>query len=239
MAGGHYIALSGMRTRLFQLYRLADEIANANTAGYKGERVSDSEARRPAFDAALESAIDVSPGGRRLDVRSGNVIDTGRDLDVAIGGTGYLSVQTQAGTRYTRNGHFTRQTDGTLTTTDGAVVMGTDGPLTLGPGEVHFDADGTVRTGKTIAGHLAIVEFDHPEQLVREGGALLKADGVSATPTTAATVHGGSLEESNVSVVERIAELTHVSRSFEALQKAVSVMMNDVDGRSIDLLGRR
>lgn len=239
MSGGYYIALSGMRTRLDQLDRLADEIANAGTAGYKGERTGYVNAPREAFDQALATAIDVSTGSKSLDTRPGDVIDTGRDLDLAVGGDGFLTVQTPDGTRYTRNGHLMRSTDGMLTTQDGSVVLGTSGPIKLGPGEISFDKDGTVKAGKTIAGKLAIVHFDNPKQLARQGGSLLRADGMEAKPIAAADVHGGSLEESNVSTSERIAELTNVARTFEALQKAISVMLNDVDGRTIDSLGRR
>lgn len=239
MPGGHYIALSGMRTRLDQLDRLADEIANSGTAGYKGERSGYVNAPRDAFDQALATAIDVSTGSRSLDTRPGDVIDTGRDLDIAVGGDGYLSVQTAEGTRYTRNGHLMRSTDGTLTTQDGSVVLGTSGPIKLGPGEISFEKDGTVMAGKTVAGKLAIVHFDNPKQLSRQGGALLRAEGMEAKPTASPDVHGGSLEESNVSTVERIAELTNVARTFQALQKAISVMLNDVDGRTIDSFGRR
>ena len=118
--------------------------------------------------------------------------------------------------------------------------MGDEGPIKLGVGKVQFDDDGTVRAGATVAGKLAIVEFDNARTLVREGAAMLRADGAT-TPTPVATpeVHGGSLENSNVSMVERMAELTSVARTFEALQKAVSVMMNDIDGRTIDSLGKR
>jgi flagellar basal body rod protein FlgG len=237
--GGYYIALSGMRARLDQLDRLADEIANAGTAGYKGERSGYVNAPRDAFDQALATAIDVSTGPRSLDVRPGEVVDTGRDLDIALGGSGFLTVETPAGPRYTRNGHLSRATDGTLTTADGAVVMGTEGPIKLGIGEVHFEKDGTVRAGKTIAGRLAIVDFDNARTLTREGSALLRAEGMTPKPIEHPEVFEGSLENSNVSTVERMAELTSVARTFEALQKAVSVMLNDVDGRTIDSLGKR
>jgi flagellar basal-body rod protein FlgF len=240
VSGGYYIALSGMRTRLDQLDRLADEIANASTAGYKGERSGYVNAPRDTFDQTLATAIDVSTGSRSLDVRPGDVVDTGRDLDIALGGAGFLTVQTPQGTRYTRNGHLMRTTDGTLTTADGALVMGDKGPIKLGAGEVHFDEDGTVRAGATVAGKLAIVEFDNARTLVREGAALLRGDGTTApTAVKIPEVHGGSLENSNVSTVERMAELTTVARTFEALQKAISVMLNDVDGRTIDSLGRK
>lgn len=241
MAGGYYVALSGMRTRIDDLDRLADEIANASTAGFKGERTGSAEARRESFAAALETAIDVSTGNRRLDARAGVVASTGRDLDVAIEGDGFLTVQTGAGVRYTRNGHLQRGADGTLTTEDGAVVLGDNGPLQLGEGPVAIDRDGTVRAGGEIAGRLALVRFTDPGQLAREGGgSLLRAPEAARTAAIEQpSLQVGALEQSNVSVVERVAELTSVSRSFEALQRAVSVLMNDVDGRTIDALGRR
>ena len=65
--------------------------------------------------------------------------------------------------------------------------------------------------------------------------------GRASTPTEVedARIFGGSLEQSNVSVVDRMAELTEVSRDFEALQKGISVLMNDIDGRAITELGRK
>jgi flagellar basal-body rod protein FlgF len=241
MSGGQYIALSGMRTRLDQLDRLAADIANAGTAGYKAEHSSHLEADRPVFDAALQSAIDVTTGGRRLDVTAGAVDSTGRDLDVALDGQGFFTVQTPAGMRYTRNGHFSKDAAGLLVTTEGGVVQGANGPLTLGPGKVQVDPDGTVRAGETVAGRLAVVQFADPGQLVREGGATLRSDAAPPVPVPAAqvSIRSGAIEQSNVSVVERVAELTSVSRSFEALQKAVSVMMNDVYGQAIAQLGKR
>ena len=115
MAGSQYIALSGMRSRLDELDRLSADIANAGTAGYKTERTTDAQADRPRFDAVLQTAIDVTPGGRRLDVTPGAINGTGRDLDLAIEGPGFFVVETPGGTRYTRNGHFARTTEGTLT----------------------------------------------------------------------------------------------------------------------------
>jgi flagellar basal body rod protein FlgG len=229
-----------MRARLDQLDRLADEIANAGTAGFKGERSGYVNAPRESFDQALATAIDVSTGTRMLDVRPGEVVDTGRDLDIALGGSGFLTIDTPAGPRYTRNGHLMRSTDGALTTADGAPVMGEKGPIKLGVGEVHFDKDGTVRAGNTVAGKLAIVNFENPQTLSREGSALLRAgEGMTPAPIEHPEVFPGSLENSNVSTVERMAELTSLARTFEALQKAIAVMLNDVDGRTIDSLGRK
>jgi flagellar basal body rod protein FlgG len=238
MAGSQYIALSGMRSRLDQLDRLAADIANVGTAGYKSERTADAQADRPQFNTVLQSAIDVTTGQRRLDVTPGTLAPTGRDLDFALDGNGFFVVDTPAGPRYTRNGHFSRASDGTLTTDDGAAVLGADGPIRLGSGEVAVDPDGTIRTGGTVAGKLKIVTFDNPAGLSAEGGAKLRADAAGPRDVAQPNVRGGSLEQSNVSLVDRVAELTGVTRSFEALQKAMSLMMNDVDGRAIDQLGR-
>lgn len=238
MAGGHYVALSGMRTRLDELDRLASDLANVGTAGYKAERTGLRNVPRPAFDRALDTAIDASLGERKLDVRPGAIEPTGRTLDVAIEGDGYLVVDTAAGPRYTRNGHLSRGPGGTLVTADGATVRGAEGPLTVGDGAIAIDSDGTVVHDGVTVGRLAVVRFANPGALRRETGALLRTD-EAPTPVAAPTIRTGSLEQANVSVVDRVAELTSVNRSFQALQKAVSVLMNDVDGRAIDSFGRR
>ena len=237
MSGGSYVALSGMHTRLEQLDRLSTDIANASTPGYKMTRTSNSVSSRPQFDKVLESAIDVTTGGRRLDVSAGSVNPTGRDLDVALEGWGFFVVETPAGTRYTRNGHFVRSPEGLLATEGGGIVQGTDGPIEFGPGKVVFKEDGTLRVGATVAGTLAVVNFADPGKLVSEGS-MLRADGLAQQEVGPIAIRGGALEESNVTVVVRIAELTDVMRGFEALQKAITIE-GQSDSKAMDILGRR
>jgi flagellar basal body rod protein FlgG len=239
MAGGAYVALSGLRARSQHLDRLAADIANGSTSGYKAQRGTTSAAERPVFDRALQSAIDVADGPDKYDFRAGTFAATGRDLDFAIEGKGFFVLQTDAGPRYTRNGHFDRSVDGTLVTEDGAVVAGESGPIKLGPGAISIDTDGTVRAGSTVAGRLQMVDFPDYEQLTREGGARFRAKDPSAAVASTGLLRSGALEKSNVAMVERIAEMTEVSRIFEALQKGVTVLMNDIDGKAISELGRR
>jgi len=239
MAGGAYVALSGLRSRADHLERLAADIANAGTSGYKAERGTTSAAERPTFDRMLESAIDVAPGPSQLDFQSGVLIPTGRDLDVALRGKGFFQIDTAAGPRYTRNGAFERRADGTLITSDGSVVAGESGPIKLGPGTIGIGQDGTVKAGSAVAGKLKIVDFSDYGQLAREGAARFRADNANQVAATGTLVEGASLEKSNVLVVDRIAELTEVTRTFEALQRGVGLLMNDVDGRAISELGRR
>jgi len=238
-SGSHYIALSGLRARVDELDRLSADIANIGTAGYKGERDTTAAAERSAFDRTLMSAIDTTHGGRRLDMADGGMAPTGRALDLAIDGKGFFVIDTPNGPRYTRNGHFTVDADRKLVTDDGQAVLGADGPITLAEGEIRVDADGSIWTDTTKAGRLSIVTFDDPGLLGRDHGSRLRADGQTAVPMETPVVRGGTLETSNVSVAERLAQLTTVSRGFEALQKSISMMLNDVDGRAIDSLGRR
>jgi flagellar basal-body rod protein FlgF len=240
MAGGAYVALSGLRARADHLDRLASDIANAGTSGYKAERGTTSAAERPAFDRMLQSAIDVAPGPERYDFRNGSIASTGRELDAALEGPGFFVVQTDAGPRYTRNGHFERAADGTLVTEDGLAVLGEKGPITLGTGALKIDEDGTVRSGASVSGKLQVVTFADDAAFGREGNSRFRAtDAATSAPAKGTAVRGGALEKSNVSMVERIAELTEVTRTFEALQKGVSMLMNDIDGRAITELGKR
>jgi flagellar basal body rod protein FlgG len=241
MSGSQYIALSGLRARVDELDRIATDLANIGTAGYKGERQARIAAERASWDASLASAIDTTLGETRIDTRDGAMAPTGRPLDLALDGGGFFVIETSAGDRYTRNGHFTLDSERRLVTEDGHAVKGADGPLVIGQreGDLNVDADGTIWNGVTQVGRLAVVEFVDPGRMTREQGTLLGAGGQAATDAAAPIVRSGSLEQSNVSVADRLAAITSVSRGYEALQKSISLLMNEVDGRAIDLLGRR
>jgi flagellar basal body rod protein FlgG len=230
-----------MRARLEELDRLAADLANVSTAGYKTERTGTFMVERDQFASELDSAVDVVSGVSRTDFRPGTVATTGRDLDVAIEGNGFFVVQTPAGERYTRNGAFTRRGDGVLTTAAGEPVLGDDGgEITLNPGPVSVGQDGTIRSGNAVAGQLRVVTFESPKDLIRESGARFKAI-AGANPQDAEGVRllGGSLEQSNVSVVDVMARLTDLSRNFESLQRGVSTFNNELDARAISELTRR
>ena len=241
MAGGTYAALSGLRTRLEQLDRLASDIANAKTAGYKSERVTTNVATRPDFGQTLQAAVDVTPGPGHLDFRPGSMERTGRDLDLAVEGRGFFVVDTDQGPRYTRNGNFSLSADGTVTTADGFPVQTTRGALKVGThsGPISVADDGTVSVGALTAGKLRIVDFGEYSQLQREDMGRFRAPAV-ATPSEAdGTARSGVLEASNVSVVDRMVALTGVSRGFEALQRGMNILSTELDGRAITELGRR
>lgn len=240
MSGGMYVALSGMRARTAQLDRVAADLANLGTSGYKAERGSSMPAERPFFQGALDSAVDVVSGPARVDFTPGTLTSTGRDLDCAIDGRGFFVLQTPAGPRYTRNGHFTRSASGDLAADDGSCVLGQNGArIPIGDGKVVVEADGSVRVNGTEAGRLHIVDFADTTGLTREKGERFGGPALTDARETTAQVRAGVIEGSNVSTVERVAQMTQISRSFEALNRGISVLMNDLDGRAISELGRK
>ncbi len=240
MAGGIYAALSGLQARTGRLDRLAADIANAGTTGYKSETSTTMAAERSTFATMLESAVDVVTPGSGNDFRTGAIAPTGRDLDIAIDGPGFFAIETPGGVLYTRNGHFTRSVDGTLTAQDGSPVAGESGPIRLPAGEVKVASDGTIKVGKAAVGKLRLVTFEDLDKLERIDGVRFQApDGVTADPAAGSTVMGGALEQSNVSLPLRMAQLADTARGFEVLQRGISVLMNDMEGRAIVELGRR
>jgi flagellar basal-body rod protein FlgF len=239
MPGGAFSALTGMRSRLEDLDRLAVDLANVSTAGYKTERLAKQFVDRSEFGQMLEAAVDVVTTGTKIDFRPGTIATTGRDLDVAIDGRGFFEVETERGTRYTRNGSFHRRADGLLTTAEGEPILGQGGQITLGAGPVKVGVDGTIRTGGAVVGRLRIVEFESEKDLVRESGSRFRALTGAEPEEVDGRVIGGAIEQSNVSVVESMAALTELSRGFEALQRGVSTLMNDLDSRAISELMRK
>src|SRR5215475_8068750 len=119
MADGAYVALNGLRTRMAELDRLAADLSNVGTAGYKGEQTSTYGADRLTFDSIMQKATDPTIGQQKIDFAQGEISPTGRDLDFAIERNGFFAVQTPSGVRYTQNGSFERRLDGALVTTDG------------------------------------------------------------------------------------------------------------------------
>ena len=102
-----------------------------------------------------------------------------------------------------------------------------------------MDEDGTIRAGGTVAGKLKVVDFaDYTGLRREEHGRFIYVGSQQAQASTAA-VRNNSLEGSNVSAIDGMVQLTDLKRAFEGLQRGLTVLFNDVDGRAITELGRR
>jgi flagellar basal body rod protein FlgG len=173
-----------MQSRMAELDRIAADLANVGTAGYKTERTATFAAERD-FAMALQSAVDVAAGGTRTDLRPGAIASTGRTLDVAIDGEGFFAIETAHGVRYTRSGNFTRRADGVLSTVDGEPVLDAERQrLTLGAGTLAIGPDGTIQVGEAPAGRIQVWRIEERD-LVRETGSRFRAV-AGATPVPSA-----------------------------------------------------
>src|SRR5579885_83443 len=182
MDSGYYAACTALKTQSNALELVANNVANVNTSGYRGQI--------PSFESVLvenERSLATNGwsrllnqfsvlNGAHLDLREGNLERTGNPLDFALKEPGFFAVQTKAGTLYTRNGSFHVSSSGQLVTSAGDAVLGTAGPVTLPQNsEPSISSDGTISVGGAVAGKLRIVEFPPGTQISAVGGSYYSA----------------------------------------------------------------
>jgi flagellar basal-body rod protein FlgG len=234
-----------MRAQSDALDILSNNLANANTAGFKEEKaffsLLDQSLHPSGEPQAMGIAINSSVlAGKALNMSEGSLSLTGRELDIAIAGIGFLVVDTPQGIRYTRNGSLHLNAQSVLTTSENFPVLGISGKkITLGPGKIQISNNGQVSLENTQVDRLKIVTFDDLSTLEKQGNSLFVARGApnSEKPSDAA-IQSGYLEQSNVNTVSSIVQMVQTLRHFEAIQKSVSLLMNDINSKAIEKLGR-
>lgn len=223
------IGLSRQMTLKRQLDVIANNVANVNTTGYKSdqslfEEYLNSGAHEDNFKGPGRLVSFVLDRGTYRDFSQGPLTKTSDPLDVAIDGKGFLTVQTEGGDRYTRDGNLQLNNQGQLVTDNGDLVLGTGGPITFQPTDhdINIAPDGTITvlegtaTTDTIRGKLQVVSFANPQALQKQGSNLYAATNPDdAQPDLTSTVRQGYLEKSNVSAVSEMSQLIQVSRAYE------------------------
>lgn len=218
-----YIILSRLGAQLRATQVLANNVANADTPGFRAERT--------VFAQHLERQRDVA--GRKADrevayaldratwrdTTPGPVTVTGNPLDVAIGGDGFFAVETPRGERYTRAGRFLLDADRRLTDAEGNAVLGTESmPIVFAASDtrIEIQGDGTIRSENGVVGRLRVVRFEDPQRLEAEGARLFAAgDGQQPVPVERPALTQGAVEGSNVSAIQEITRLTAELREFQ------------------------
>ena len=237
MENSLFIALSRQMTVKRQLETVANNLANANTSGFKAERLMFVEylQKNPDpkqsmyFVQDLASARDNSPGDMK---------NTGNPLDFAVQGPGWFVVQTPNGAyRYTRDGHFRLNAQGLLITRDGFPVMGEgDTPIAFQQNDqnITVTGDGTVKANDQIRGKIKLVEFANLYRMQKVAGNLYSA-GTAPQAATKSSVLQGMIEGSNVKPVLEIAEMMRVLHSYQGAAQFIQ-QEDDRERNAIDRL---
>jgi len=218
-----YIAMSGAKHALNQQAATAHNLANVSTTGFRAEL--NAFRALPVQGEGLPTRVFVTDSTVGADFTPGVLQETGRDLDVAIEGQGWIAVQMPDGTEaYTRNGSLQMNANGQLQTRNGLNVMGDAGPLAIPPdGIVTVARDGppstvpthTIPNASAIPGPIKLV--NPPEQnLAKYGDGLFRLkDGNPAPADANVKLTSGFLEGSNVNVVEALVGMIDQARAFE------------------------
>lgn len=230
MIRGFYTAASGLISAARRMEVVTNNLANAQTTGFKQERTGAS-----AFDQQL--VMQLALGGDpaqvgplmlsdqasepELDFTQGALRATERDLDLAIEGPAFFAVRTADGIRYTRDGSFTRGAQGMLLTQTGGLVLGENGPLEVPPGRLDIRTDGTVLVDEAPVGKLRLVEFRPDQTLKRVGDNQFapRDEGVQPALSSGSVVHHRFLEGSNVDLTATLTTSIELQRAYEANQR--------------------
>lgn len=245
MNNGIYSALAGLVARAQDFEIVSNNLANASSPGYRGQRsFFETLAAEPsaAEDSALNPPRFGILGGAYLDGRAGHHETTGNPLDLALEGPGYFVVRSAQGLRYTRNGQFHMNQRNELVTSAGDLVMGDQGAIQLPPGPVTISPAGMISAPGGIAGQLRIVEFPVSARLRPEGGSYLAPGGgaseASAEAAVRTTLRQGSLEASNINPVEGTVALVTLQRQTEMLERALNIFHSEFNRVAVEELPR-
>lgn len=219
------MAAGGLRARMQALDMLSNNLANANTTGFKLDREFYSLFTGNADGADSEGAAQIpNVKSKWTDFSQGTLNVTKNPLDLALTGPGFFTINGPNGPLYTRNGSFTLSNTGVITTADGYPVAGAGGAQiqTLSRAPIEVDSKGVIHQGQSQIGQLQIAEFKDPQVLSKIGNSYFVNSNPSVQPSTStATVSQGQLEGSNVQLSEAAVNLVGVMRQSEMLQKAI------------------
>jgi len=238
-----HTSLSALRGAMARQAATANNLANVNTTGFRGELATARALwlRGQSLEARAFSAEEVAGA----DMRAGTVTETGRDLDVALEGDALLTVQAPNGEEaYTRRGDLKLAETGLLTTGDDHPVLGEQGPITLPPADqVRIERDGAiwiVPAGGDPAQPQLIdrLKLASPagSEVVKGLDGLFRVRGGGILPQDPdGRLLAGNLEGSNVEATKALVDMIEASRAWETQLKLINTA-RDLDGAGADLM---
>ncbi len=218
-----YLAMNGAAQTLVAQSANSNNLANANTPGFRADlNQFRAMAQYGAGQPSRVWAMAERPG---VDMTPGSMLETGRELDVAINGRGWFAVQAPDGAEaYSRAGDLRITPEGLLTNGAGHPVLGSGGPIAIPQAEkIEIGADGTISIRPVGQSASTLSEVDRiklvnppPEQLEKLGDGLLRPrDGAPALADAEVRVVSGVLESSNVDTVAALVDMIALARRFE------------------------
>jgi flagellar basal-body rod protein FlgF len=247
MDKGLYAASSGGLLATKRIDVTANNIANANTVGFKGERLA---SRQQEFGDTLASTFngdntlaqqdfDRTPGvvatGTTSDFTVGTINYTGNPLDVALRQPNqFFTVTTPEGVLLTRAGNFSVNAEGALVASDGMPVNGDGGPISIPPGPVKISPNGTITAGARTVARLQVVQVNDLSNLERLGGSRFRLRAGDTTAVDNVALAAESVELPNFQVVEGMVDLISAHKAFEAYTKTAKTI-DELNERAIRL----
>lgn len=232
------VVASKMEALTEQYRTITRNLAHASTSGYK-RQVTDFANALAAAQTAGESSSGSAmvQGSTSTDFTQGQLVHTGRNLDLGLDGKGFFVVDTPQGELYTRAGVFNLSPQGTLVDYAGRPVAGEQGPITLprniSTSRLTVAMDGTVSAEGRKLGKLKIVQFAKSSQLEEAGECSYKASpNAEKVDSSGNRVRQEYQEASNVVPIQEMVQLIQVSRLYEASAKSITTQ----DERSRALL---
>lgn len=206
---------------------VANNLANVETTGFRGQRV---------FARLMEGEVTVADA--QTDMRAGALRQTSSPLDFALGGDGFFVVDTPDGERLTRGGSFQLDAEGRIVDANGNALQGESGPIVASGGTISVTAQGSVSVDGREVGRLRIDRVPPGTELQHAGGTHFLPD-PAQTPLEAAdrNVRQGYLEDSNVGTIDTMVDMISIQRAYAAVQKAV-VTLDGVRDTISNALGR-
>ncbi|MEO8726972.1 MAG: flagellar hook basal-body protein [Acidobacteriaceae bacterium] len=237
MDSGYYAAVTALVGRMQALDLTANNLANANTAGFRAQREHFQSVLTEAGDGASSLSQAVNQygmlSGSDVDLSQGELQKTGGDLDLAVEGSGFFAVQTAQGLRYTRNGAFHADKSGMLVDAAGSQVEGQTGAIRMPAGPVSIGEDGTVAVNDAVVGKLKLLQPKQPGALVPAAGSQFTANPADMKPVTDVHIRQGALESANVTPVDGAIALVNLQRQAEMMQRVLSIFHSDFNNTAI------
>ncbi len=218
-----YVAMTGATQTMRAQAEVAHNLANADTVGFKAQM----SAFQPLTvqGPGLATRVNGVAFGEGVDLRQGGQIDTGRTLDIAVQGNGWIAVQGADGIEgYTRAGDLRLTADGMLTDARGNLVLGDGGPISVPQStQVSIGSDGTIsaipmgQTPNTVSavGRIKLVNPPPGDLSMGTDGLMHMAGGATANADPAVSIKSGALESSNVNPSKMLVQMIELSRQYE------------------------